>query len=379
MGNENKPSPMKRWPVLVVGGMVLLAFLYSLFGDVGIISTLDLRAKQKGLIAENSRLRAENEQLRGEVEKLRSNPSYIEEIARKELGLMGKKEIVIPLDRNNGSQLPLPPPAAKRVTRKYFLPALGFLHLLLFHFLRFGLLGDAARGWMASAFVMAAFLLVRDLATSRRENRVPDVISQVAWGAAALLELNALSPGISSSRLVPAVIFPAFSFLLPAPPSGVYALASLAFLVWSPYDGFAGGETFFSIAVMAALGTVAGRYVRTRLGSGAEGIVPGKPIGPGGSLVVLPEKPDENAGTVNFEAPKGEDLLAMREMELEEGIQRVLEGIFPIAGAERILYVSPSHHQGVPACGAACYAVGERGSGDLSGNTGIPTSPCGKR
>ena len=201
---------------------------------------------------------------------------------------------------------------------------------------------------MASAFVMAAFLLVRDLATSRRENRVPDVISQVAWGAAALLELNALSPGISSSRLVPAVIFPAFSFLLPALSSGVYALASLAFLVWSPYDGFAGGETFFSIAVMAALGTVAGRYVRTRLGSGAEGIVPGKPIGPGGSLVVLPEKPDENAGTVNFEAPKGEDLLAMREMELEEGIQRVLEGIFPIAGAERILYVSPSHHQGCP-------------------------------
>jgi len=106
MGNENKPSPMKRWPVLVVGGMVLLAILYSLFGEVGIISTLDLRAKQKGLIAENSRLRAENEQLRGEVEKLRSNPSYIEEIARKELGLMGKKEIVIPLDRNKDAASP---------------------------------------------------------------------------------------------------------------------------------------------------------------------------------------------------------------------------------------------------------------------------------
>jgi len=109
MGNENKPSLMKRWPVLVVGGMVLLAFLYSLFGDVGIISTLDLRAKQKRLIAENSRLRTENEQLRGEVEKLRSNPSYIEEIARRELGLMGKKEIVIPLDRNKDAASPTAP------------------------------------------------------------------------------------------------------------------------------------------------------------------------------------------------------------------------------------------------------------------------------
>jgi cell division protein FtsB len=33
------------------------------------------------------------------VEQLRSNPSYIEEIARGELGLMGQKEIVIPVDR----------------------------------------------------------------------------------------------------------------------------------------------------------------------------------------------------------------------------------------------------------------------------------------
>jgi diguanylate cyclase (GGDEF)-like protein len=245
-------------------------------------------------------------------------------------------------------QLLLPPLAAKRAARKYFLPALGFFHLLLFHFLRFGVLGDAARGWMASAFVATGFLLVRDLATSRRENRVPDVLSQVAWGAAALLELNALSPGISSSRLVPAVIFPAFSFLLPTSPAGVYALASLAWLVWSPHDGFAGGETFFSIAALAALGTVAGRYVRIRLGPGTEGIVPRKTVGSGVSLVVLPEKTDENAVTVNFESPKGEDLLAMREVELEEGIQRVLEGIFPIAGAERILYVSPSRRKGCP-------------------------------
>ena len=201
---------------------------------------------------------------------------------------------------------------------------------------------------MASAFVAAVFLLVRDLATSRRENRVPDVLSQVAWGAAALLELNALSPGISSSRLVPVVIFPAFSFLLPAPPAGVYALASFAWLVWSPHDGITGAETFFSIAALAALGTVAGRYVRSRLGPGTEGIVPGKAIGAGASIVVLPKRPGEPPGTVNLESPKGEDLLAMREVELEEGIQRVLEGIFPIAGAERILYVSPSHHKGCP-------------------------------
>ena len=82
-------------------------------------------------------------------------------------------------------------------------------------------------------------------------------------------------------------------------PAGVYALASLAWLVWSPYAGFAGGDTFFSIAAMATLGTVAGRYLRTRLGPGTEGIGPRKPIGSGASLVVSLEKPDENGGTEN--------------------------------------------------------------------------------
>ena len=245
-------------------------------------------------------------------------------------------------------QLPLPLPAAERTVRKYCLPGLGFLHLSLFHCFRFGVLGVTARGWMASAFVTAGFLLFRDMATSRRENRVPDVLSQVAWGAATLLELNGLSSGISSSRLVPAVIFPAFSFLLPALPAVVYALVSLAWLVWSPYAGFAGEGTFLSLAAMAALGTVAGRYFRYRLGQETERIVPRKPVGAGASLVVLPEKPDESSGRVNLESPKGEDQLAMREMELEEGIQRVLEGIFPIAGAERILYVSQSRLQGSP-------------------------------
>ena len=84
----------------------MLALLFTLFGEVGLVSTLDLHAKEKQLLAENARLREENEALRQEVEKLRSNPSYIEEIARRELGLMGKKEIVIPLDGKKDAAAP---------------------------------------------------------------------------------------------------------------------------------------------------------------------------------------------------------------------------------------------------------------------------------
>jgi len=113
MFHETKPWLRKRWPFLAIGGIALLALLFAFFGEVGIISTLNLYGKQKQLAAENARLREENERLRKEVENLRSNPSYIEEIARGELGLMGKKEIVIPLDRKEDAASP-PAPRGKK-------------------------------------------------------------------------------------------------------------------------------------------------------------------------------------------------------------------------------------------------------------------------
>src|SRR4030066_1525180 len=113
MFHEQKPWLKKRWSALVRGGSARLALLFSLLGEVGVVSTLKLYAKQKSLAAENNRLREENEQLRQEVEKLRSNASYIEEIARRELGLLGKKEIVIPLDRKEDAPS-LPAPRSKK-------------------------------------------------------------------------------------------------------------------------------------------------------------------------------------------------------------------------------------------------------------------------
>jgi cell division protein FtsB len=106
MYHERKPWLKNRWPFLVIGGILMIALLYSVFRDVGIINTLNLYGKEKQLLTENAKLREENELLRQEVEKLRSNPSYIEELARRELGLMGKKEIVIPLDRKSDAASP---------------------------------------------------------------------------------------------------------------------------------------------------------------------------------------------------------------------------------------------------------------------------------
>jgi diguanylate cyclase (GGDEF)-like protein len=258
-------------------------------------------------------------------------------------------------------QLPLPPPAAERAARKYFLPALAILHLTIFHVFRFAGLPDATPAWTASSFLVAGILLFRDFATPRREHRLPDVLFQMAWGVTALLELHVLSPAVASSRIVPAVVFPAVSFLLPAQIAAIFAFASLCFLTWSPSLGFADTGTVVSIAAMAVLGIVTGRIARSKLMAGKGEIPARKPIGRSRSLV-LPWEGIEESGSGGFpEIPEGENNLARREEELTEGIQRVLDGVLPIAGADRVMYVSPSHVQGRPL--VARY-VAPRGKGD---------------
>lgn len=243
---------------------------------------------------------------------------------------------------------PLRPPAAQRAVRSHILPILALLHCVLFQGFRSGAWRDWTIYWTASSFLLAGLLLFRDLATSRRENRFPDVLSQTAWVAAALLELHALSPAVSSSRIVPAVVFPGISFLLSAPTAGAYVLASLAWLVWSSPDGFAVSETTVSIAVMAALGVAAGRLVRTgRMARGRE-VSARNRDDRDRSLVSPREKPGETERTEPGSSTERVDPLAQREEELGGAIQRVLEGILPISGADRILFASFSTAAGSP-------------------------------
>ncbi len=99
MGRDVMVWVRKHVPLLIAGTLACAALLFSVFGEVGILSTWRMDRNQKRLAEENARLREDNARLRGEVDRLRTNPAYIEEIARKELGLIGKKENVIVLER----------------------------------------------------------------------------------------------------------------------------------------------------------------------------------------------------------------------------------------------------------------------------------------
>lgn len=103
-----------RFPALAVWVLAAAALLFSVFSEVGILRTWRMGRNHKQLAEENVRLREDNARLRAEVDRLRTNPAYIEEIARKELGLIGRKENVIVLERTQEELARNPPPGGTK-------------------------------------------------------------------------------------------------------------------------------------------------------------------------------------------------------------------------------------------------------------------------
>ena len=69
----------------------------ALVGEQGLVATMRARKQYDRLASELARLRAENGSLREEARRLREDPAAIEEIARRELGLIspGEKLFII--------------------------------------------------------------------------------------------------------------------------------------------------------------------------------------------------------------------------------------------------------------------------------------------
>jgi cell division protein FtsB len=77
--------------------VVCVLVVDALVGDQGLVATMRARKQYDELAAGLARLRTENASLREEGRRLREDPAAIEEIARRELGLMspGEKLFII--------------------------------------------------------------------------------------------------------------------------------------------------------------------------------------------------------------------------------------------------------------------------------------------
>ena len=85
-------------------GRYLIAFLFIMallitFGNRGAVDNYLMNKRLSQLKTENDLLASQNKELEGEILLLRSNPSYIESIARNELGMVKKGDVVYRLSK----------------------------------------------------------------------------------------------------------------------------------------------------------------------------------------------------------------------------------------------------------------------------------------
>lgn len=83
----------------LVGGFLLVLGLLAFFGERGLLHLMRLRKELSKIRQDNQEIALENERLKEEVRRLKVEKSYIEEIARKELGMVKEGEVVYQFDR----------------------------------------------------------------------------------------------------------------------------------------------------------------------------------------------------------------------------------------------------------------------------------------
>lgn len=91
---RRRRSRLVRYLVVAVGVVLIID---ALVGDRGFLAMLKARQQYRTLEASLARSRAENAQLREQARRLREDPQAIEDIARRDLGLIrpGEKLFIL--------------------------------------------------------------------------------------------------------------------------------------------------------------------------------------------------------------------------------------------------------------------------------------------
>ena len=84
----------KKKVLLVILFLFLIFGFFTFFGDKGILQLLRLQKELVRIKEVNVKTEEENRKLREEVKRLQHEKRYIEEIARKELGMVKEGEVI---------------------------------------------------------------------------------------------------------------------------------------------------------------------------------------------------------------------------------------------------------------------------------------------
>ena len=87
----------KKQNILLAASALLLValFFFIIFGEHGLADLRFLKQEHDRLVEENLQITRENQAKSIEIHRLKHDPDYIESIARQELGMIGKDEIIL--------------------------------------------------------------------------------------------------------------------------------------------------------------------------------------------------------------------------------------------------------------------------------------------
>ena len=87
----------KKHNVLLSISVLLLLglFFFIIISEHGLADLRYIKKERDRLMEENKKLTATNETISVEIHRLKHDPAYIERIARQELGMIGKDEIIL--------------------------------------------------------------------------------------------------------------------------------------------------------------------------------------------------------------------------------------------------------------------------------------------
>ena len=94
---RRKPSPWRRFLLIVIGLGLFALVVHAVFGERGYLGLRSQRGEYGRLKQEVRTLEEENQQLKKEIKALKSDPSAVERVAREELKMAKPGETVITL------------------------------------------------------------------------------------------------------------------------------------------------------------------------------------------------------------------------------------------------------------------------------------------
>ena len=94
---------LKKNILLVVAIIsMILMLMFIVVGKNGLTDLHELKTKRDNLVKKNEELTKKNLSLYREIDRMKNDPKYVENVARQELGVIGKDEVIIKVKKRKG-------------------------------------------------------------------------------------------------------------------------------------------------------------------------------------------------------------------------------------------------------------------------------------